>query len=525
MGVVRQRSGWMAVAVTLGFATGAHADDEIQVYNGEIADVGKWTGQHHLNYAIKGRKEPEFPGGLIPNHTLNGTGEYAYGVTDWFEFGFYTPYAFDKDGFHTNAGKLRTLWVTPDAAKREFFYGLNIEYDYLMPKFANTRFGMEIRPIIGWRKGDYEFIINPIVDLSFGKNGEVTFAPNARLARNFGEDLAFAVEYYTDLGPIGHFLPFREQGHNIYGVVNFKVDRFDFEFGIGYGLTNPGSDRWMTKLMITTDLYEKPKDDDDAKKPIPGKSKLPTKAPPKAMTPAEPAYNYAGCYAGGYFGGSFAPDLNAVDPSSTGGAIAAGTFYNAPSANAGNGGGYRVPLEFAGTKGGTLGCNWRVAGSRLVWGAEGEAGYMRLHAGVINPYSAPFSNDTIDTTAIGNWFGAITGRAGWAADRALFYGKSGIGFTDLKSTVVDACNAAPCGTNLLSATSHTNTRVFWVGGGGIEWAWFGNWTIKAEYLFLDLNETYSVCGPGGGTAAGSTFCSSHSLHGIHTGKLGVNYKL
>src|SRR5262249_49132682 len=113
MSTVTQRLGWLAVLATVGIA-GASADDEIQVYNAEIADVGKWTAQHHLNYALQGRKEPEFPGGLIPNHTLNGTGEYAYGVTDWFEFGMYTPYALDKDGFHTNAGKLRTLFVTPD---------------------------------------------------------------------------------------------------------------------------------------------------------------------------------------------------------------------------------------------------------------------------------------------------------------------------------------------------------------------------------------------------------------------------
>jgi hypothetical protein len=341
----RRHAGILA-AVLLASTAAARADDEIQVYTGEIADIGKWTGQHHINYAIKGRKEPEFPGGLIPNHTTNATFEYAYGVTNWFEFGFYTPYAFDKDGFHSNAGKLRTLFATPDAGKREFFFGLNIEYDYLMPKFADTRFGMEIRPIIGWRKGDYEFIINPIVDVSFGKNGEVTLAPNARLARNFGEDFALAVEYYTDLGPIGNLLPFKEQGHNIYGVVNFKVDRFDFEFGVGYGLTNPGSDRWMTKLMITTDLYEKPKEDDD-KKPMPGKAKMVTKAPKKAAgnIAIEPAYNYAGCYGGGYFGGSWAADVAAVDPSSTGGAIAAGTFYNAPFANAANGGAYRVPLN------------------------------------------------------------------------------------------------------------------------------------------------------------------------------------
>src|SRR5262245_21313672 len=356
----------MTSALLLASTSGLRADDESHVYNAEIAEVGKWTGQHHFNYAIVGRKQPEFPGGLIPNHTLNATPEFAYGVTDWFEAGFYVPWAIDKDGYHSNAMKLRTLFVVPDAAKQEFWYGLNLEYDYLMPKFADTRFGMEIRPIIGWRKGDYEFIINPIVDVGFGKNGEVTFAPNARLARNFGEDFALAVEYYTDLGPLTHFLPFKEQGHNIYGVVDFKVGRFDIEFGVGYGLTNPGSDRWMTKLMITTDLYDKPKDD-DSKKPT-RTAKMPTKAPPNAPEPAEPAYDFAGCYGGGYFGGPLPRNLVAHDPASNGGAIAAGTFYDAPFANAGDGGAYRVPWKMAATTGGTLGCNWQVPGARWVWG-------------------------------------------------------------------------------------------------------------------------------------------------------------
>ena len=49
------------MAAALGLSVVARADDEIQVYTGEIADVGKWTAQHHLNYAIQGRKEPDFP--------------------------------------------------------------------------------------------------------------------------------------------------------------------------------------------------------------------------------------------------------------------------------------------------------------------------------------------------------------------------------------------------------------------------------------------------------------------------------
>ena len=71
--------------------------DEIQVYNAEIAKIGQWTFQLHNNYAFMGRKEPDSPGGLIPNHALQGTGEWAYGITDWWEMGFYTPYAVDQN--------------------------------------------------------------------------------------------------------------------------------------------------------------------------------------------------------------------------------------------------------------------------------------------------------------------------------------------------------------------------------------------------------------------------------------------
>ena len=40
--------------------------DEIQVY-AEIADVGQWTIEQHLNYAPVGQTQPEFPGGFTSN--------------------------------------------------------------------------------------------------------------------------------------------------------------------------------------------------------------------------------------------------------------------------------------------------------------------------------------------------------------------------------------------------------------------------------------------------------------------------
>lgn len=242
----------------------ARAVDEIQVYNGEIADVGQFTIQHHFNYAINGRKEPDFPGGLIPHHALNGTPELAWGITKWFELGLYLPWAVDADGrFLSNAVKLRTLFVTPDADKKNFFYGLNFEYDYTTPRFSETRFAMEIRPIIGWRNPQWEFIVNPIFDIGFGSQGDVTFVPAARLARKINDDLSLAVEYYSDLGRPGSFLPFEQQAHQLFAVVDFKVGVIDVDFGIGYGLTE-GSDRWVAKTILTYAFPVPGKQDDKA---------------------------------------------------------------------------------------------------------------------------------------------------------------------------------------------------------------------------------------------------------------------
>jgi hypothetical protein len=89
--------------------------------------------------------------------------------------------------------------VVPDAAKRSFFYGINFELSYETPQFSATPWTLEIRPIIGVRNKEWEFIVNPIVDLSFGSShGEVDFAPAARLARNLGQVRFIGLEYYAD---------------------------------------------------------------------------------------------------------------------------------------------------------------------------------------------------------------------------------------------------------------------------------------------------------------------------------------
>jgi hypothetical protein len=242
----------------------ALAVDEIQLYNAEIDEVGQFSIQQHLNYTFLGLKQPAFPGGFPSNHALNGTPEFAYGITEWFELGLYIPWAVDGEGrVLSNAFKLRTLFVTPHADQKSFFYGLNFEYDYTTPLFSQTLFAMEIRPIIGWRNPQWEFIVNPIVDLGFGKFGDIDFLPAARLARKITDDLQLGVEYYTDLGRPGSFLPFEQQSHQVFAVVDFKIGVVDVDFGIGHGLTD-GSDRWVAKTILTYELPVDGKQDDKA---------------------------------------------------------------------------------------------------------------------------------------------------------------------------------------------------------------------------------------------------------------------
>jgi hypothetical protein len=241
--------GAFSVAVCFMLTPATRATDEIQVYNAGIADVGQFTIQQHLNYIARGIKDPPFPGGLVSNNSINGTPEFAYGVTDWWELGLYLPFSIQDQKFYSDAFKLRTLFVSPHAEQRNFFYGVNFELSNETPPFSQTRFGLEIRPILGIRNANYELIVNPIVDIGFGKYGEADFTPAARLARKLGSDLFVGLEYYADFGKIGDFKPLDQQQHTLFAVSDFKVGIFNVNFGVGYGLTS-ASDRWVIKTIM-----------------------------------------------------------------------------------------------------------------------------------------------------------------------------------------------------------------------------------------------------------------------------------
>jgi len=240
----------VAAMLLAGAVPDARAIDEIQVYNAEIAPVGTFTLQQHLNFVWTGSNTPDFPGAIPSNRTLNGTPELAYGVTDWFELGLYAPFALANDGtFYSQGAKLRTLFVSPHAAERKTFYGLNIELSYQTPAFLQSPVGLELRPILGVRDLGWEAIINPIVDVSFGPYGQVDFAPAARIARQIAGDVWLGAEYYSNFGPFSNIGTIEGQQHTIFAVIDFTALGFDVNFGVGFGLTD-SSDQLVTKLII-----------------------------------------------------------------------------------------------------------------------------------------------------------------------------------------------------------------------------------------------------------------------------------
>jgi hypothetical protein len=229
--------------------------DEIQVYDARIAAPGIFNLTLHDNYTPEGRDTPAFPGGIVPDHALNGVPEWAYGVTDWFEAGLYLPlYSITRDGgTYLNGFKIRTLFVSPDAADRTFFYGVNFEFSYNAPHWDPHHFTSEIRPIIGWHLGQFDLIINPIFDNSYEGVSRLDFAPASRLALNLSPSWAIAAEEYDDFGPARSFLPASQQSHQVFAVADYNGGPISVETGVGFGLT-PATDSLVLKLILSRDL-------------------------------------------------------------------------------------------------------------------------------------------------------------------------------------------------------------------------------------------------------------------------------
>ena len=245
----------IAIALLIAATSVAAQTDEIQVYDGSLAEPGVFNLTLHNNYALRGVTTPAFPGALVSNHTLSGVSEWAWGINEWFEAGLYLPlYSISRsDGVTLNGAKGRALFAVPHADQRKFFYGANFEFSYNARHWDEKRFTMEIRPIVGWHLGHVDLIFNPILDNSFDGAANLVFAPATRVAYNFSPKWAGAFEAYDDFGPLKHFNAGDQRSHQTFAVFDYTGKSVSIEGGVGVGRT-PASDDLVLKLIIAKDL-------------------------------------------------------------------------------------------------------------------------------------------------------------------------------------------------------------------------------------------------------------------------------
>jgi len=232
----------------------------------------------------------------------------------------------------------------------------------------------------------------------------------------------------------------------------------------------------------------------------------------KAPPPVAEVFNWSGVYIGGFVGGAFS-DRNATstDPLST-----TGFLYNGPLTNS---------YGLSGiTAGGTIGYNYQPMGANWLIGIEGEGGYIHLSRtiqdvnAIVDHFAFP---DSLDTTRIGNGYGVVAGRLGFAADRMLFYGKAGVAFVNHSYSFADNCITGGCGGGILNL-AHSNMQVTWAAGAGFEYAVTNNWSVKGEYLYLATNQSFNTAL--GVSNFGDIYSNAHTDPGVHTVKAGINYR-
>jgi outer membrane immunogenic protein len=131
--------------------------------------------------------------------------------------------------------------------------------------------------------------------------------------------------------------------------------------------------------------------------------------------------------------------------------------------------------------GGQIGFNWQVA--NWVLGIEGQASWSNADG------EHEFSPFALRTEV--EWLSTVAGRLGYAFDRVLVYAKGGAAFVHDKhrATFIEL---TPSG---FPSFSGDKTRSGWIVGGGVEVAVGGNWSVKAEYNYMDFGKERVTLGP------------------------------
>jgi outer membrane immunogenic protein len=195
---------------------------------------------------------------------------------------------------------------------------------------------------------------------------------------------------------------------------------------------------------------------------------MPLKAPPPVVV-----YNWTGCYLGLYIG----DDTGRFNTTTT--AAAPVGFTGLPLTNDTHMSGF--------LGGGTAGCNYQAY--NWVFGIEFDGGPTNKDGQdfLLPPFNPNYVNQIHES-----WLGTARARLGYAVtDKWLWYVTGGGAWARVKETEWNSGNPVA-----FQATNSTTQNVWgWTVGVGTEYALGYGWSIKSEFLYIDLG-THTFLNPG-----------------------------
>ena len=261
--------------------------------------------------------------------------------------------------------------------------------------------------------------------------------------------------------------------------------------------------------------------------------------PPPVYLPPPPIFTWTGLYAGINAGYTWSNNNN-VDTVTTdvfgnpglGGGSASG-IVSAALATA------SVPVNSRGfIGGGQIGYNWQFANS-FVAGIEADIQGVAASNGTTSVFSqAPIpgfpgisDDQTLSSSRRQDYLGTVRGRLGFTITPTLLvYGTGGLAYgqTNSSTSISQAFTNRTAVPPFSSFGSISNSRVGWTAGGGIEWLFAPNWSVKAEYLYYDLGSvTYGLSPLQSFNTAGTSFTTGAPVSRARfTGNIvraGLNY--
>ncbi|MDX2155891.1 MAG: autotransporter domain-containing protein [Hyphomicrobiaceae bacterium] len=139
--------------------------------------------------------------------------------------------------------------------------------------------------------------------------------------------------------------------------------------------------------------------------------------------------------------------------------------------------------------GGQIGYDHQLG--HIVVGIAGDYSFGEARGGQSCPDADPVSRSVFLTckSRVEN-LAFLTGRVGWAWERALVYARGGLAFGEVTSNASFNLALDPNPPRFVnvpgSLDRQTHTQTGWVLGGGAEFAFNDRWSASAEYLYYDL---------------------------------------